>query len=540
MARNREADNATLRAVQDAARSGDHALAGRLAEAALADGLEHPLLLNVAALSLELRGLLSEAQTLLRRAVSMAPGDLSARNALGLCLLRMERPSEALEQFEALLAANPSLPFAHTSRGNSLLAMGAVAQAEESFRRAIELDPDQSSALAGLAHIASSRGAYPAARSWALKALALVPGYPNAVMSLASAELGERQAAKAQERIQGLLERRDLVPHDRAYANGLMGDILDAQDRTADAFAAYSACNEDLRQLYADRYASSGALDYVLSMTRFFESQARDDWKPGARATESPVRGHVFLLGFPRSGTTLLEVILEGHPDVASLEEKELLIDSVREFMRRPEDLARFAQAAPATLDALRELYWRRAAEAGCNVQGKVFVDKHPLNTLKLPLVARLFPQAKILFACRDPRDIVLSCFRHRFQMSAPMYELLSLDGAARYYDATMQLLIQMHDRLSLDTCLVRHEDVVTEFAREMKRICAFLGIEWAPAMGDFALRTQGRAWLTPSTAQLVRGLSTEGVGHWRRYRAQLEPVLGRLEPWVKRFYYDA
>jgi hypothetical protein len=172
-------------------------------------------------------------------------------------------------------------------------------------------------------------------------------------------------------------------------------------------------------------------------------------------------------------------------------------------------------------------------------VAGKVFVDKYPLNTLKLPLIARLFPDAKILVACRDPRDIVLSCFRHRFSMSAPIYELLSIQGAARYYDAVMQLLIRFGGALKLDTCLVRHEDLVTEFVREMKRICAFLGVDWDPAMGDFALRTRNRAVLTPSTAQLVRGLNTEGVGQWRRYEAQLAPVLPLLKPWIERFFYD-
>jgi tetratricopeptide (TPR) repeat protein len=540
LARNPEADHATLRAVHDAARSGNHPEASALAEAALADGLEHPLLLNVAALELERQGRLPEAESLLNRAVRMAPGDQGARNALGLCLLRLERPAEALAEFDSLLKLNPSLPFAHTSRGNSLLALGAVAEAEESFRHALGLDAKQSSALAGLAHIAASRGAYPAARAWAAKALALVPGYPDASMSLASAELGERQASQAEQRIRALLEQENLTPLERAYANGLMGDALDARNKPAEAFAAYSTCNEALQQLYADRFADSGALDYVHAMARLFEQQAGDGWKSRADVHAAPVLEHVFLLGFPRSGTTLLEVILEGHPNVVSLEEKELLIDSVREFMRRPEDLERLSAASPLMLAAMRAAYWRLAAEAVCDVAGKVFVDKHPLNTLKLPLIARLFPDAKILFACRDPRDIVLSCFRHRFHMSAPIYQLLSIDGAALYYDAVMQLLIRLHSALKLDTCLVRHEDVVTEFAREMKRVCAFLNLEWSPAMGDFALRTQGRAWLTPSTAQLVRGLSTEGVGQWRRYRTQLEPVLGILEPWVRRFYYDA
>ena len=188
----------------------------------------------------------------------------------------------------------------------------------------------------------------------------------------------------------------------------------------------------------------------------------------------SAALGHVFVLGFPRSGTTLLEVILEGHPDVVSLEENELLIDSVRCFMRTPADLERLRRATPAELAAARADYWRLVAAGDVQVAGKVFVDKHPLNTLKLPLIARLFPRAKILFACRDPRDIALSCFRHRFRMSAPIFELLTIEGAARYYDAVMQLLVRLTGVLTLDLCLVRHEDVVMEFAREMKRVCDY------------------------------------------------------------------
>ena len=542
MARDLEADHATLRAVHEAATGGNHAQAGQLAESALASGLEHPLLLNVAALKLEQQGRVSEAERLLRRAVLIAPNDLSSRNALGLCLLRLERPAEALEQFEALLKLNPRLPYAHASHGNSLLALGAIVEAEASYQRALALEPDQVLALAGLAHIASGRGAYPEARTWAEKALALVPGYPDAVMSLAAAELGERQKPQAEARIRALLTDPRLAPLEHAYANGLLGDILDAENRPPEAFAAYTACNRELQRLYADRFRmEANALEYVRSMTRCYERARPQGWNTRAPLGPDPscARGHVFLLGFPRSGTTLLEVILEGHPDVVSLEEKESLIDSVNEFMRRPEDLERLYRATPAVLESLRAAYWRRVAGEGVDVAGKMFVDKYPFNTLKLPLIARLFPEAKILFACRDPRDIVLSCFRHRFKMSAPIYELLSIEGAARYYDAVMQLLIRLTSALTLEPCLVRHEDLVTEFAREMKRICTFLGLEWTPAMGDFALRTKGRAVLTPSTAQLVRGLNTEGLGQWRRYRAQLALVLPTLEPWVKRFYYD-
>lgn len=542
MARDPEADRETLHAVHEAAQSGNFAQAGAIASAAIVGGLEHPLLLNVVALNLEQEGRAVQAEWLLNRAVQVAPRDESSRNALGLCLLRLERPAEALKQFDALLELNPALPFAHAGRGNALLAMGEIGRAEQSFHRAIELDPDHGIALAGLAHIASSRGVYSEARAWAEKSLAQVPGFPDAVMSLASAELGQRQKLEAESRIRALLTDSRISPLERAYANGLLGDILDAQDRRKEAILAYTACNEELQRQYAQSFRDQlDALEYVRSMTRLFEGSESADWKPRLPLAQdrSCALGHVFLLGFPRSGTTLLEVILEGHPDVVSLEEKESLIDSVNEFMRRPEDLVRLQHAPSAVLESLRAAYWQRVAGEGIDVSGKIFIDKHPFNSLKLPLIAKLFPDAKILFACRDPRDIVLSCFRRRFRMCAPIYQLLTLDGAARYYDAVMTLLLRVMNVFAFNTCLVRHEDLVTGFAREMKRVCSFIELEWAPAMGDFALRTKDRAVLTPSTAQLVRGLNTEGIGQWRRYREYLEPVFPLLEPWIKRFYYD-
>ncbi|HTW38818.1 MAG TPA: sulfotransferase [Steroidobacteraceae bacterium] len=538
-----------LRSVLDTAKSGDHLRAGALAEQALASGLEHPLLFNVAALKAEREGRIPQAERLLQRAVEIAPADVGARNALALlCLTKLEQPREALRHIDAVLALDSSLPYAHTTRGNALLAVGAVKEAEASFHRALELQAAQPVALAGLAHIASRRGAFGEARKRAAAALEMMPGFPDAVMSLAVAELGERRPNRAETHIRALLADQRLSPLERTYAQGLLGDILDAQQKPGEAWEAYSACNTALRSMHAARFAGrESALEYVRALTGYFERAPLGPWKSQPPAPAEPrrltgvsaAREHLFVLGFPRSGTTLLEVVLEGHPEVVSLEENELLMHGVGEFMRSPEDVERLVHADAGLLAALRAAYWQLVAQAGVDVSGKVFVDKYPLNTLKLPLIARLFPHAKILFACRDPRDVVLSCFRRRFAMSAPIYELLTLEGAARFYDAVMQFLIRMTTTLPLEVCLVRHEDVVTEFRREMKRICEFLDLEWHSAMGDFALRTEERAVLTPSTAQLMHGLNTEGLGQWRRYREQLEPILPLLDAWVKRFGYD-
>jgi tetratricopeptide (TPR) repeat protein len=531
-------DQGVLTAILADARAGRHAEAIARAREVLSAGHEHPLILNLAALGLEQEGRPAEAEPLLRRAVAAAPRDIGCRNALGLCLLKLARAREALEQFEAVLGLDPALAYAHINRGNALQALGAVGAAQECYERALQLDGRQAMALAGLANIECGRGAYREARVWAGKALAILPGLVDAQATLAAAEHGEGELGGAEARVGELLARADLTDLQRIHVQGLLGDILDSVGRHEEAFAAYSRCNEMLQTLHAGRFES--ALDYARGLAAWLERSAlpAQDARSADSAGPAAAREHIFVVGFPRSGTALLEVVLAGHPEVVSLAERECLVDAVHELMPRADALERLARVSGATLERLRSAYWGRVAAAGVAVAGKVLVDGCALNSLKLPLIARLFPRAKVIFACRDPRDLVLSCFCHRFGMSAPTYELLTVDGTARYYDAVTRVLLAATNRLPLEVCLVRHEDLVTAFAREMVRVCQFLALEWHPAMGDFALRSRERGEAAPRMDELLRGIGTEGLGRWRHYSRQLEPVRALLEPWVKRFYY--
>ena len=225
---------------------------------------------------------------------------------------------------------------------------------------------------------------------------------------------------------------------------------------------------------------------------------------------------------------------------MASLDEHELLTDGVRRFMSEPLNLDALARADEAELGGLRMAYWDRVRRAEIEIAGKVFVDKYPMNTLKLPLIARLFPHAKILFACRDPRDVVLACFRRRFKMNAAMYELLTLPGAAAFYDAVMGFAEQMQPSIGVNWHVVRYESLMADFAQQTRAICGFLGLEWVDGMDDFASRARAREHATPSTAQLARGLDRSGVAHWRHYSAPLEPILPTLSRWVERLGYPA
>ena len=219
------------------------------------------------------------------------------------------------------------------------------------------------------------------------------------------------------------------------------------------------------------------------------------------------------------------------------MEPAAVLIGSLEVEIGRKAGLVRMRSAVQGA--PLRAAYWARVRAEGAEPAGKVFVDKHPLNTFRLPLILKLFPRAKILFARRDPRDVVLSCYRRRFAMSGSAYQLLTLPGAAGYYDAAMRLAEDLAPAMAANTLVVRHESLVEDFDAAVGEVCAFLGLPWADALRDFADKGRDRAVATPSGAQLSRGLSAEGVGAWRRYRDQLAPVLPTLAPWVERFGYE-
>jgi Flp pilus assembly protein TadD len=548
MPRDLKADQAMLREVLSLAQNRDFQRAGVIANEALANGFEHPLLLNVAATCLELQGKFADALPLLERAVELAPQDVGARNALALCLQRLERPAEALHHVDELLRQHPGLGFAHANKGNALIALGHLGRARTSHVRAVELEPGNIAALSSLASIASHRGNHDEARSWAQQVLAVVPNFPDAVISLASAELASGALARSEELIRQLLEDGRVAAIDKARANGLLGDVFDAGGRYPEALAAYSACNEALRRIHS-RFASGTSLTSytrqlimtVANTTAHTAARAVGASHAAQPETAQPgadVTGHVFLLGFPRSGTTLLEVVLDGHPRVASLDEHELLIEGVQRFMGEPRDLSALVRASEDELRPLRQAYWDRVREGEVDVSGKIFVDKYPMNTLKLPLIARLFPNAKILFACRDPREVVFACFRRRFKMNAATYELLTLPGGAALYDGVMDFAAVMRPAFGSRWQVVRYESLVADFARQMRGICEFLGLEWIEGMDDFAGRARVRERSTPSTAQLARGLDRPGTVHWKHYSAALEPILPTLEKWVQRFEY--
>ena len=433
---------------------------------------------------------------------------------------------------------------AHFDRGVLLEKNNDLNGARSTYQLVVVLDPGHVEALASLAWLDAQAGDSRSARTWGELALKLDGVNVLARMALAFAELQDKQLEAAGKRLAQLYADPALTPVNRSIVLGLIGDLNDAQGDAARAFKAYDAANAQLKALYAmfDAPGRETALGHARRLIDWFEAADAKPWRqpPAARTKASDPKAHVFLVGFPRSGTTLLETVLAGHPEVVTLEEKDSLAQAADAYLGSSQGLERLASISSGEALRQRDAYWSAVRSFGVEPRGRVFIDKMPLATVLLPIVSQIFPNARVLFAVRDPRDVVLSCFRRRFGMNAATYELLTLDGAATYYDAVMTLADVYRHMLPIPQHLVRYESLVEDFEGTVRSACDFLDLEWNSNMADVAATARSRGISTPSAAQLAGGLNREGQGAWRRYREQMTPVLPVLEPWVKRFGYEA
>jgi hypothetical protein len=464
----------------------------------------------------------------------------AAMRAAHACLAAGDGPA-ALGHFTQALQIDNTLAKAFMGAGQALELMGDDAGAAASYGHAITLDPALAGAHGALAALAARRRDWVLARSSADRALALDPADLCAGIALAQAHLNEDRPADALTTLAPMVGRGEGPLLKQALAHRLCGEALHRMDRAGAAFGHYAAS----AALFRLRYAASCAgpepmagLDLCQSLERQYAAAGPELWRPAPGDEAGPAARHVFALGFPRSGTTLLEQALAGRPDVVALEERPTLVPAIDAYLDPPVGVEALARMDAAQADHWRRLYWSRVAAQGADVRGKVFVDKQPFYSLWAPLIGKLFPKARIIVARRDPRDVVLSCFRNPFRMTPVTYDLMDLQRGAALYGCAMRILDLFMDRSANPVFVHRHEDLVDDFHAHMRRLCDFLDLPWTEDLADFAAVAARRDIRTPSADQVRRGLNREGVGAWRRYAAELGPVLPQLSNFAARYGY--
>ena len=480
----------------------------------------------------------------LERAARLEPGNAAAHNDLGLVHLSLGDGARAQESFESALARAPRLAPAHFNLARLMMNTQRLESAEHHFRAAIAARPDFLDAMAGLAELLSHGARAEEASGLCRRILSRQPHHAGAALTLANIDFRARRFDEGRRRLDGVLARGGLDPTTRALAEGRRAQCLEALGDYEAAFAGFRRSNE---AVYAPAMAalggdtsSFGARANVARLRRHFTSERVSAWPRHAPAGGGGAPA--FLLGFPRSGTTLLDRMLSSHPQTLVLEERDLLSGAYARFGASDTALRGLDDLDDEALREARRAYWERVDSelAGTGRAGRLVIDKLPLNTILLGLIARIFPDARVVLALRDPRDACLSCYQQRFDLNPAMLNFLRWDTTVAYYGAVMGLGMQVLEAGVLACHRNRYEHLVEAPRDALRPLLDFLGLPWDDAVLDYRRTARERYTSTPSAEQVVRPLYRSSVGRFRRYEQWLRPEIDMLAPWVERFGYEA
>ena len=348
-------------------------------------------------------------------------------------------------------------------------------------------------------------------------------GYPAAAVALRTGN-----AAEAKRLL--LLESPDVDP---LRWHWMMARIADSLGDSELAFAEAEAMNRSVQDYDRWRRTAKSQLEWVRSLTETLTPE----W--AGRLTRLPPGDRpapVLLVGFPRSGTTLLDTFLMGHPDVTVLEEIEF-IDPVERILGK---IPTLPERSAAELEQARQAYLAEMDLHLPKEHGGLVVDKLPLKLLAIPYLHAMFPDLRIIFAQRHPCDCVLSCFMQAFALNNAMACFLDIGDSAEYYDAILSFWVRARETLGLNVETVIYEKLIDDAEGSLRPVVDFLGLEWKDGLLDHRATAKARGAIsTPSFDQVVQPLSDKASGRWRRYEKQLEPVLPLLLPWAERLGYS-
>lgn len=466
------------------------------------------------------QGRLTEAESCYRAAMETHADSADLHNNLGVVLQNQGRLKEAAEVFERATKLAPDTTSAWHNLGNVEMDLGRLDQAERCHRRVLELQPGSATAHRNLGVTLAVLGRRNEAEASYRRALDIRPGETEVYYRLAEVKTFTADDRDT-DRIEALLEQNDLDADDRVYLHFAAGK----------AFADAGTNLERSFQHYLEGAAARRAqLDYEVNQDAARFDRIADVF-PAGLVDRISAHGHdcdvpVFVVGMPRSGTTLVESILASHPDVHGAGERfdigRLVDENTRARGRSFPDW--IGDLTAAEWRGLGESYSRALAETAPDAAR--IVDKMPNNFQYLGLIAGILPNARVIHVQRSPMDTCVSCFTHLFENE----QLFSydLEELGRFYRAYHELMNHWIRVLPGDFLMsVRYEDIVHDPEPPVRAMLAHCGLEWDPTC--LQPHTSSRAVATASLVQVRQPIYSGAIDRWKAYAGQLDPLLEAL-----------
>ena len=527
-------------------------------------------LVNLAAILNEL-GKIFEAEKLLSQAIEINPISPMAFNNLGNVLVNQNKPNEAEKSYREAIKLKPDFALAFNNLGSLLSNNGKLIEAEKYTQKAIEHNPNFELAYVNLGSIKLDLDKLKESEKLYLKAIEIKKEYRYAYSNLLRFYEKTNNLKKLRQVLISfedrkyisnevlmfkarLLYREKDFKNAKNFINKIPLTWLDNTDQnTRILFWSFKAFIEEKVENYDEAHEcfkkSQLNLKYEKCDPYIFENYIKN-YRKNIDNKEFHKRDNykydeniepVFLIGFPRSGTTLLDTILRSHPDIDVLEEKPIL-QSVEKIIKTDYkySLNEIHRLNHEELKILRDHYLKSLKNnSNKNKDAKILIDKFPFQTVCLPLINLLFPNAKIIFTHRNPYDTVLSCFQQAFEPNNAMSNFRSINSSARIYDLTMGMWVTYKNKLDLKHVMSKYETLIEDFDSHISNILRFLNLDWDENIKNYRDTALSRGKInTPSSSQVIQPLYKTSIEKWRNYEKFFEDSHIFLDKWVNYFDY--
>jgi tetratricopeptide (TPR) repeat protein len=485
------------------------------------------------------KGDLKPALASYRAALQIKPGDPDVVFNMATVLHGLGELNAAEKLFRQLVELSPKDHNAHSNLGGVLFRLNRTEEAIDCFRRALELRPAFVEAHDNLCEVLEKTNQTDELRKAVAHAITVCR--PNDIrIAIRQAQLLRRDDDL--EGARKILSGVEKFHPAQAQLNSaywyLLGDICDRLDDAQTAYKAFVEAN-----IWAAKAVGGHGLEPDRFIRKLDDLQAayksvRRPARPEPAASHSDAPQLVFLIGFPRSGTTLLDTVLLSHSRISVIEEKPMVQEMVRLAASwQTGELPNHEDLSGEQVKELRKTYMTRLEQhlpdpAG---DGDVVIDKLPLNIVEAGLISKVFPDARFLLVLRHPCDCVLSCFMQDFRLNNAMANFLDLKSTAKCYDKVMSLWTTYTSALHLPVHTVKYEQIVGDLEETVSEVLGFLGLDWEETMADYKATAVERKRIgTPSYHQVVQPIYSRATGRWRRYRAHMVTVLPTLLKWAE------
>jgi len=486
-----------------------------------------------------------ETIELLERASRLDPANASVLFDLGRAYGLRYRYDAAERCLERAIRVAPCKADALAEAGRRAQEFGHYDLAKAYFERAVKEKGASADVLIALAELYERAHQIDAAAELIAQALALQPDHSPGLLAQARLKRLSGELGAAEQLTRALLENPGCDPQTRIRAWYELGAILDRQERFDEAMAAFLEAKALQRPGSTQASAIlQGVQARVKELEQTISTSVLERWHETI-ANLAPSRRLALLCGHPRSGTTLLEQVLDAHPDIVSAEETHILHDEAylplsRGFPETASVLQVLDAAAPSQLQRAREDYFRfNELFLHQRIEERWLIDKNPALTVLIPAVTRIFPEARFLFALRDPRDVCLSCFMQHLRLNPVASAYLTLEGTVQQYASAMGLWLTLLPRMKNPWLEVRYEAMVTDLERVARQTLEFLGVPWNAGVLRFYEHARAKPVRSPTYADVTRPVYGSAVGRWRNYQKHLEPYLGGLQRFIEAFGYS-